>query len=550
MREKIGKTQVNTAIFVVMIAFAATLRHVPVNGEFMRLLVAMLRPIVYIILFGLWGISIGKRIVHESIRKILMSIAALMIFWICVRTLKYNSENYAVIRYSWYCYYISQLFIPTLFFIVAFLLGKKESNVHSGKRVIYPVFAISLALVLLVLTNDLHMLVFVFDGKPYTEKNYTHNIVFYLVWGWMVLLALYSVVSIVRKCRIYKKKKFAVLPLVAISLAFLYAVLSMLGNPVIKFVAGDMTVSFCVIYMFIIESCLRSGLITINTGYEELFKRSSIRAQILDESYNTFLSSKDAVTYPFETLKETEWGPVLLEDGIRLSNFKINSGHVLWQEDTSGLVKVMRELDEVKKELEGRNAVLAEAYNTERNIHRLEEQNRLYDSIRMKTSKQIDMLSQLLGDYREAETHEERAKILKHIIVVGVYIKRRNNLIFINEQSNVIPVRELELCFEETVSNLELADIRSSCFINVGDEIDLETATAMYDLYEKVCEAVFGRIDSMLIRIYRKENEYYMSIDVSSLGKLEIDIPEVKVSEEDGVYCISGSFAAPKEVAE
>ncbi len=531
-----------------MIAFAATLRHVSGKGEFMSSLVAMLRPTVYIILFGLWGISIGKRIVHESIRKILMSIAALMIFWICVRTLKYNSENYTVIRYSWYCYYISQLFIPTLFFFVAFFLGKKDSNVKAGRRVTYPVFVISLILVLLVLTNDMHMLVFVFEGKPYTEKNYTHNTVFYLVWGWMVLLALYSVVSIVKKCRIYEKKKFALLPLVAISLAFLYAVLSMLGNPVVKFIAGDMTVSFCVIYMFVIESCLRSGLITINTGYEELFRRSSIRAQILDESYNTFLSSKDAVTYPFETLKETEWGPVLLDDGIRLSNFRIKGGHFLWQEDTSGLVKVMRELDEVKKELEGRNAVLAEAYNTERNIHRLEEQNRLYDSIRMKTSKQIDMLSQLLKDYREAETHEERAKILKHIIVVGVYIKRRNNLIFINEQSNVIPVRELELCFEETVSNLELADIRSSCFINVGEEIELEIATAMYDLYEKVCEDVYGRMDSMLIRIYKKEKDYFMSIDVSSLDKLEITAPGVKVSEEDGVYCISGSFTAPKEV--
>ncbi len=541
MKQKISRTQINTVIVLAVIFFAASLRHVNVHDSlFLKDVVSLLRPVIYIILFGFWGISMGKRIVHEQIRRILMLIASLMIFWVCARTLKYNSDDYTIIRYSWYCYYIPQIFIPSLFFIVAYLLDKQERSFKTGHKVMFPVLFVSAVLVLMVLTNDLHQLVFRFDGEPYTEKNYDHFPVFYIVWGWMVLLALYSIVSIVRKCRVHERKKFAILPLVAISVAFLYAVLSMVSNPIIKFIAGDMTVSFSVIYMFIIESCLQSGLIRINTGYEELFKGSSIRAQILDEDYNTYLSSHDAVSYPMETIKETEWGPVLLDDGIRLSNFKITGGHFLWQEDTTELYKVMQELDEAKADLESRNAVLAEAYNTERNLHRLEEQNRLYDSIQQKTKKQINMLSKLLKEYRNASTHEERAAILKHIIVVGVYIKRRNNLIFINEQSDVIPVRELELCFEETVSNLELAGINSSCFINVGDEIDLAIATAMYDLYEKVCEEVYGKIDSMLIRIYKKDDDYFMSIDVHALEKLNIKAPGMKVTEEDGVYCISG----------
>ena len=547
--EKIGQTQINTAIIIVGIIIAASLRQLSRLSDVKSVAdaVTFLRPTIYILIFGSWGISVQKRIVKNNIKQLLLTVASLMIFWVCVRTVKYNAESNTVIRYAWYLYYVPQLFIPTLFFIVSCCLGNREERQKHVNPIFIGVFCVSALLVLTVLTNDLHQSVFRFPGHPFTEHDYSHQPVFYIVWGWMVILALASTVLILTKCRVNEKKKFVLLPLVAIFAAFLYAVLSAAGNPVVKLIAGDMTVSFCVLYMFIIESCLRSGLIRTNTGYEELFRESTIRAQILDEDYNTFLSSGNAVTYPLKTLKETEWGPVLLEDGIRLSNFKIRGGHFLWQEDTCELFTVMKELDEAKKDLESRNAVLAEAYNAERNLRRLEEQNRLYDSIQKKTRKQINMLSKLLKDYRNADSYEKRGAVLKRIVVLGVYIKRRNNLIFINEQSNVIPMRELELCFEETVKDLELAGIRSSCFITAGDEIPTDIATEIYDFYEKICEELYGKMDSLLIRIFREKGRFAIAMDVSGEGVKLIGSSDTEVSEEDGGFTITRRFG---EVAE
>ncbi len=549
IRKKIDRTQMNTAIAFAGIVVAAVLRQISRLSDITAVddAVTLLRPTIYILLFGLWGVSVQKRIVNNNIKKYLVSIAALMLFWICMRTVKYSADNYEVIRYAWYMYYISQILIPTLFFMVSCLVGKEEDKKLSGGKILYPVLLVSIVLVLLVLSNDLHQTVFEFDGRPYTEHNYSHKAVFFCIWGWIVILALISTGMIVKKCRIHEKKKFVILPLIAISLAFLYAVLSAAGNPIIKLVAGDMTVSFCVLYMFIIESCLRSGLILTNTGYDELFKESTIRAQILNEDYETCFSSRNATSYPLSTLKETEWGPVLLDDGIRLSNYKIEGGHFVWQEDTAELYKVMQELDEAKKDLESRNAVLAEAYNTERSLHRLEEQNRLYDSIQEKTKKQIEKLSRLVKDYRKAENHEERAEILRRIIVIGVYIKRRNNLIFISEQNDVIPARELELCFEETLNDLELAGIQCSCFINVGESIPALTVTEIYDFYEKVCEEIYDFTKSFLIRIYKTDNDYCISIDAELIEGAELGIAgDANVIEEDGVYCISAKFTGAK----
>ena len=123
IRERIDLTRVNTAIVMAGIVIAAVLRQMSrlsqnpsVDGA-----VTVLRPVIYIVMFGMWGVSVRKRIVNRNIRNLLTAIAILMIFWINVRTVKYSAESYAVIRYAWYLYYIPQLFIPTLFFIVSFM---------------------------------------------------------------------------------------------------------------------------------------------------------------------------------------------------------------------------------------------------------------------------------------------------------------------------------------------------------------------------------------------------------------------------------------------
>ena len=86
---------------------------------------------------------------------------------------------------------------------------------------------------------------------------------------------------------------------------------------------------------------------------------------------------------------------------------------------------------------------------------------------------------------------------------------------FINEQSDVIPSRELDLCFEETVGDLELAGIHTGCYSDIGKEIPAKVAAAIYDCYENICEEVYGSVNSMLIRIYREEEDCVLSMDVT-----------------------------------
>ena len=51
------------------------------------------------------------------------------------------------------------------------------------------------------------------------------------------------------------------------------------------------------------------------------------------------------------------------------------------------------------------------------------------------------------------------------MVVIGAYLKRRNNLIFISERSSMISEKELYLAFLELTDNLELYGV--TCGLNI-----------------------------------------------------------------------------------
>ena len=120
-----------------------------------------LRSAIYIGLFAAWGVSTRSRIIQPQVRSYLTAIAALMVFWVTVRSIRYLlAQDPWVLRHLWYLYYLPMLFIPFLAVFVAMSLGRPESfRLPKWTKLLYIPTA---ALLLLVLTNDLHQLVFVF----------------------------------------------------------------------------------------------------------------------------------------------------------------------------------------------------------------------------------------------------------------------------------------------------------------------------------------------------------------------------------------------------
>ena len=119
--------------------------------------VSLLRSFIYIGLMTWWGISLWQRIVQTQVRRYLAATAALCVFWLSIRTVKFFfAVSSAAIRYLWYGYYVPMLFIPLLCVLVALSLGKPE-NYRLPKWTGLLCLPTTL-LLLLVLTNDLYPL--------------------------------------------------------------------------------------------------------------------------------------------------------------------------------------------------------------------------------------------------------------------------------------------------------------------------------------------------------------------------------------------------------
>ena len=71
---------------------------------------SLLRSFIYIGLTTWWGISLWQRIVQAQVRRYLAATAALCVFWLSIRTVKFFfAATPAAIRYLWYGYYVPML---------------------------------------------------------------------------------------------------------------------------------------------------------------------------------------------------------------------------------------------------------------------------------------------------------------------------------------------------------------------------------------------------------------------------------------------------------
>lgn len=203
-----------------------------------------------------------------------------MLLWLLLRTVKYNVYDPITERLLWYGYYLPMLFIPVLAVLVALSLGRPEN--YCLPRWTQLLYLPSALLLLLVLTNDVHQLVFSFPTGVLSDAEYDYGIGYYLVLAWIVLCAAAALVLLLVKCRIPRSRYYLWLPVVPFALALAYCAAYIKGIYWVWLLAGDLTVSLCLIITVIFESCIQCGLIQSNTGYDALFAASTVRARITD----------------------------------------------------------------------------------------------------------------------------------------------------------------------------------------------------------------------------------------------------------------------------
>lgn len=504
MIKKRKKKLVNGGIILLAVIVAYTFRLIG-NGNYYFVLFPYLRSFIYIGLFIAWGISIRRRIVQKQVAQYLTGISVLLILWFTFRSAKYFIFwQPTAIRYLWYLYYLPMLFIPILALLVALSLGKPDD--YRLPKAACALWIISGILLLLVLTNDLHQLVFTFpeDAEVWSDKSNGYGIGSFIVIGWQILCMISALVVMIIKCRLKngRRQMWTVLPM-AVSLVYLG--LNYMDVQWLKLFFGDITAFQSLMYMLCFEGCITCGFIHSSSRYFDLFSSSiGTSAVITDKDFNVRYAALNARRIPRIDMIKAAHSPLTVENGLTVHSIPVNGGYAVWTEDMSALLKIKEQSESLAEELNERNNLLRYEYKREAKRQKIEEQNRLYDLLRSATQTQINKISVLTKEYKKInKTDPTRAKtLLAEIAVLCSYIKRRKHLTLLTDRDYKVAITELTRAFTESLQTLKLLNVRSTFFAD--SELSMlpgKSAAAIFDFYEQVIESDLENISGIQVSL-------------------------------------------------
>lgn len=502
-----------TGFLVAAMVFSAIALRV--LGKFDILIVpgGIARSLIYIALYIGWGISVSKRIIQVQVRHYLIAVSGLIVFWFVIRSMKYYFfiTDPGIIRQLWYLYYLPMLFIPLFSLFVAISLGKHE-NARLSKTALLLLSIPTVLCLLLVLTNDLHQLVFSFPGgEVWTDKNNGYTFGYYIVIGWEILCALAAFVIMIIKCRLSYRKKY--LPFLLLASSIVYAFIYVSGVEWMQLIGGDITAAQCLMFTGILESCIQCGLIQTNTGYEELFMVSRLGAQITDQGNIVCLASSNAGGLTDEQRMSAKTHPVLADKTTLIKSKPIRFGHVLWQEDVSELTEAIEQIEENCRDLSERNRLRQENLETKKKILSLQEKNRAADVLNRETAGQISMIEHLLIQYDTENNAQKREKLLAGAAVLGAYIKRYGNLLLVSHREETADIRDLSRCFEDSFVNLELLDVKCLCTLPADVILATKDMLRIYRTFETILEDCLFDLHSVWVNARERKGQFLVSID-------------------------------------
>ena len=474
-----------------------------------------LRGVIHISLLMNWCISLHRRIMNVQVRRSLVSVSILMIFWLTAKVIKYEfiaDRTFWLGRYIWYSYYVPMILIPLLGIFIIDHMGKPEG--YRNPRWMNALYIPAFMLLGGIFTNDLHELTFSFpDGIKQFDYTYGYGPIYFATMAWFVLGGIYVVIMLLKKSRVPGSKRLQKMPAMIMGGAVVFWTLYCCGI----FRDCDLTVVDCLILSLLLESAIQSGLIASNTNYKKIFNTSTVAAQIVNLDYQPCFASTSAVSLTQDEIKEIGKQPVQKDNTI-LHTKPIKAGFVVWQDDVTEINKLTEQLQEVQKQLGRKNALLQAELKLKEQQAQLEEKNHLYNRITKEVSPQIEKIEALLEQTKNSQLAENA---LVKMCVIGSYVKRRSNLLLLGEENPIVQAREIEYCIRESLDNLQLASVSVLLNAKCEGNIPLSCLLAAYDFYESLIEMLFDQITAMMVRITCKDGTLKMNLQIGCANSIE-----------------------------
>lgn len=459
--------------------------------------------VLYAILFTFWCVRLYYKLYNKKTRRYILSMGILIVFWMIIRMCKGVIDNNFLERMCWYLYYLSLIFIPTIFYICV------NDMTHKRKIIMY---FISSILFLLVLTNDLHFIVFKFLNGIQDYDAYKHNIGYYLIAIWIFYLFGSSMIKLVIKRLKTKKDIKALLPLVVLIMSITYTVLYVINIGIIRDI--DMSIMNSIFICLGIELMFYLDLIPNNKKYIKAFMNSNLNmiTMSLDTKiiYNTKSFSK-IPSFILKDIKNNKIKDIYVDKNIQYKVLTNNDSYVIFKNDLTIFNNFKKEVSNKQKQLLKLQNNIKKNEQSKRKLYEINLRRDVVAKIEKTLDEKRLEAKKLLN--KKDITNEDYNKI-KRIII---YSKKKSSIMISDLNDEKFNENSIKIILDELIKSMNSLNIDGLTIVKNKMIIDGNIMNIIYDvIYE-----ILDNIKNSNVIIYISYDKY-ITIKINISNKFNI----------------------------
>ena len=546
--ENISRQKVLVVAGAVAAVFAAALVAVEASGAFaapapMALTQGSDATTGYMVLFGplvaIWGVSVHLRCPDKAIRRYLLAIAALIGLWMLLVLVKYSVRSYRLAAALWYCYYIPMCAIPTLCLACA-LRAAAVDGTRAGHAIRAAGAGISAAFVTLVLTNNLHHLVFRFSfADPEWAGNYTYAPGYYALAAWCATLLAGFFGTLFLAAR--KQLRSAFVPLVVLlGAGGAYGALYALRH--VGAFATNVSLVYSTLALVALELTLDLGLLPSYAWYQDAFASLPFDLKVIGGTGRVEAATN--VAAPLDpaaaailaghgekgagggaggrqasvagggagaTPADEPWAfRTSAIPGTLFKAYPVRGGRALLANDVSGIDQRRAALQAKSDRLGRSNALLAQMTKVRGEQARLRNERELYGQIEASLADKTARIKELLdtlpaGD--DPASLARRRETLVEVKLLVAYCKRKGALVLAEKADPEFNRERLQLVFNETASDLRSIGVDCAAIVQTARPLPAGVVSVLYDCLYDFATAANAATDAVLMLFVQEDGD-------------------------------------------
>lgn len=430
------------------------------------------QTVLALAIYTIWLILLYIRIFDKTLKKYVLSIGVLLVFWMVIRMVKRYTTGY-VTEILWYLYYIPLLMIPTFYYnCSSYLINSKNKK----RRII--AIIISIILFLLVITNSLHNIVFKIKSNI---NDYNHNIGYFIIVAWILCLIVVAIINLIKSSK-NKGYKNIILISVTILIGIIYTILYIKNIPVIR--KTNMSVIIGTLFCVGLEMMLDFKLIPNNFRYKKIFKNSNLPLEIVSQDGKTRIVTNHSINLKENIINDIKNNKVksIYKDNNIIKNVNvINGGYSIEEKDYSKINEYEEKLKSIQQELIEQETILQKQRKIATEIYETKLKGEIIELLDEKIEQKRNLINELIKEMKITDIDK-----MKNIKLLLNYCKRMSNLVISSYNKEKYDNKRLEVIINEMLIEAQSLGINGVLKTNNFEISSGETANIYGIIFETI----------------------------------------------------------------